>query len=83
MEMATEKKIGPDTNGWLNAGRNVKFTTLDNMLFIAVPIDDKTINAAPVSGSGKSRSVGSTLGNVSIPGTTVKMGVNVYTPVTV
>lgn len=70
-----------DTSSWQTAGRNVKFTTLDGLLFIAVPIDAASIAASPVSGSGKSKSVGSTLGNVAIPGTAVKMGVNVYTPV--
>lgn len=72
----------PDVSSWITAGRNVKFTTLDGMLFIAVPITPEVIGASPVSASGKSRSVGSTLGNVAIPGTAIKMGVNVYTPVT-
>lgn len=80
--MATEKKTGPDITTWTAAGRNVKFTTLDNMLFIAVAIDAATINASPTSGSGKSKSVGSTLGNVAIPGLPTKFGVNVYNPVT-
>lgn len=71
---------GPDTTAWQSAGRNIKFQTLDNMLFIAVPIDDNSISAAPASGSGKSKSVASTLGNVGIPGTAIKFGVNVYTP---
>ena len=70
-----------DISVWQDAGRNLKFTVLDDVLFIAVPIDDATIKASPLSGSGKSRSIGSTEGNVAIPGTTVKMGVNVYTPV--
>lgn len=70
-----------DTSKWSAAGRNVKFTTLEGMLFIAVPITPETIAASPTSKSGKSKSVGSTEGNVSIPGTLIKMGVNVYTPV--
>ena len=77
----TAPSAGVDTSAWHNAGRNVKFTTLDGMLFIAVPITADVIAASPVSASGKSKSVGSTLGNVGIPGTNVKMGVNVYTPV--
>lgn len=72
----------PDTSTWEKAGRNIRFTTLDKFLFIAVPIDDATINASPKSASAKSISVGTTNGNVPIPGTALKMGVNVYTPVT-
>lgn len=77
--MATKPTV--DTTAWSNAGRNVKFTTLEGMLFIAVPIDDKTQAASPVSGSGKSKSIGSTLGNVGLPGSAIKFGVNVYAPV--
>lgn len=85
--MSTEKNktitITPntlDTSAWQTAGRNVKFHTFENFLFIAVPISDAAISAAPASASGKSKSVGSTLGNVAIPGTPLKFGVNVYTP---
>lgn len=69
-----------DTSAWQSAGRNVKFHTLDGLLFIAIPINDAAISSAPASASGKSKSVGSTLGNVAIPGTPLKFGVNVYTP---
>jgi hypothetical protein len=71
---------GPDTSAWTTAGRNVRFTTMDGMLFVAVDISDKVVAASPTSGSGKSKSVGSTLGNVAIPGTAIKLGVNAYTP---
>jgi len=70
-----------DISTWQDAGRNMKFMTLDDVLFIAVPIDSATIDTSPLSASGKSRSVGSTEGNVTIPGTKLKMGVNVYSPV--
>jgi hypothetical protein len=72
---------GMDTTAWASAGRNVRFTTLDGVLFIAVDVRETTIAASPVSGSGKSKSVGSTLGNVAVPGSPVKLGVNVYSPV--
>lgn len=78
--MAT-KTTGPDTTGWSKTGRNISFTTLDGVLFIAVPISDVAIASAPSSASGKSKSLGSTEGNVTVPGTAIKMGVNVYTPV--
>lgn len=79
--MATTKQTAPDVSAWSQAGRNVRFTTLDGMLFVAVAIDEKTIAASPISGSGKSKSVGSTLGNVAVDGTKIKIGVNAYTPV--
>jgi len=78
---AAAPSLTPDTASWQTAGRNVRYTTLEGMLFIAVPITDDAIKASPTSKSGKSKSVGSTEGNVTIAGTNVKMGVNVYTPV--
>lgn len=72
----------PDTTTWATAGRNVRFQTLEGMLFIAVDISAPVIAAAPLSASAKSRSVGTTLGNVAIPGTNAKLGLNVYTPAT-
>lgn len=79
-ETTTATAKGPDTSAWATAGRNVKYTTLDDMLFIAVPISAAAIAAAPPSATGKTTSIASTLGNVAIPGTPVKMGVNVYAP---
>lgn len=70
-----------DTSKWTIAGRNVRYTTMDGLLFIAVAVDDKTIAASPTSKSGKSKSVGSTEGNISIAGTSIKVGVNAYQPV--
>lgn len=78
--MATAKTQGPDTSAWTVAGRNVKFTILDGMLFMALAIDEKTIAASPYSKSGKNKSVGSTEGNVIVPGTSIKIGVNAYAP---
>lgn len=74
------KTTAPDTSAWEKTGRNVRFTTLEGMLFIAVDIRDTTIAAAPSSGSGKSKSIGTTLGNVAVPGSPVKLGLNVYAP---
>lgn len=68
-----------NTSNWESAGRNLKYTTIDNVLHIAVPIDPKSVASAPASSSGKSKSIGSTLGNVGVTGTEVKFGVNVYT----
>jgi hypothetical protein len=76
----TQTQTNPDTTTWSTAGRNIRFTTIDNVLFIAVDTRPTTIAAAPQSASGKSKSVGSTLGNVGVPGTPLKFGVNVYTP---
>lgn len=71
---------GPDTSKWTPTGRNVRFTTIDGLLFIAVDIREQTIANSKASASGKSKSIGSTEGNVAIPGSPVKMGVNVYAP---
>lgn len=82
--MATPKTTAttaPDVTSWQAVGRNIRFTTLDGLLFIAVPISDAAIASAPDSASGKSKSLASTEGNVTVPGTAIKMGVNVYTPV--
>lgn len=70
----------PDTSAWASAGRNVRFQTLEGMLFIAIDVSEGVLKAAPASGSGKSKSVGSTLGNVAVPGTPIKIGVNAYMP---
>lgn len=79
--IVTPKTTTPDTTSWNTAGRNVKFQALDGFLFIAVPISADAIAAAPTSKSGKSKSIGSTEGNVAIPGMNTKFGVNVYQPV--
>lgn len=64
----------------ISTGRNVSFHVEGGKLHIIVPVDDATIAASPASGSGKNKSVASTLGNVAIPGTKVKLGLNVYAP---
>lgn len=74
------KTTAPDVTTWTKAGRNIKFAAIDGMLFIAVPIDEKTVAASPMSGSGKNKSVGSTLGNIGLDNSPVKFGVNVYAP---
>lgn len=82
--MATPKDIvatsAIDTSKFTSAGMNVKFTVLDNILFIAVPVGPDAISKARPSTSGKNKTLGSTLGNVNIPGLPIKLGLNVYTP---
>lgn len=46
---------------------------------IVLTIDSN--QAGSLSASGKSRVIATTRGNVSIPGTDLKMGLNVYRPV--
>jgi hypothetical protein len=56
--------------------RNVSMTVADNKLTIIVDLSVK----GEVSSSGKSNVLGSTEGNVSVPGKEeVKIGLNVYT----
>lgn len=56
--------------------RNVSMTVADNKLTIVVDLSVK----GEVSSSGKSLVLGSTEGNVSVPGKEdVKVGLNVYT----
>lgn len=86
--MTTKSNATPDTNAidttkFKTAGVNVSYLVQNDILFIAVPVSAAVISAARPSASGKSRTVGSTLGNVLIDGTTVKLGLNAYVPNTV
>lgn len=83
--MTTPKTLAPsgaiDISKFASVGENIKTLVTDGFLFIAVAVTPEVINAARASASGKSKTVGSTLGNVAItavPG--LKIGVNAYVP---
>lgn len=68
-----------DISKFSTNGQNVRTMVADGFLFIAIKIDPETIKASRPSASGKSLTVGSTLGNVTVaevPG--LKIGVNAY-----
>lgn len=73
---------GLDTSKWEIAGRNVRFTTLDGVLLMAVNIRPDDIKSAPLSnkGVGPNKTVGSTLGNAALGNTGIRFGVNVFAP---
>lgn len=79
--MADAKLItkAPDTSTWTTAGRNVRFQTLDNMLFIAVDTSKKAFDAVSTVTAKGNKTIASTLGNVPV-GDTLKMGLNIYGP---
>lgn len=59
-------------------GQNVEMSLEGNKLTVTIDLSREF----GISGSGKSRIVASTGGNVSVPGNeSVKIGVNVYRPV--
>lgn len=64
---------------WVPAGRGMSYSVLNNELLIRVPIGPEALAAAEASASGKNRVVGTTQGNIKVNGTSVIMGVNVYT----
>ena len=58
---------------------NIKLDVTDDTLTITVDLSHDGGN----SGSGKSKRIASSMGNVSIPGAEgVKMGLNIYRPLT-
>jgi hypothetical protein len=61
-----------------NAGTNVEYSADANGI-LTIKIDLKQRHG--ISASGKSEIVASTGGNVEIPGTGVKVGINAYVPV--
>lgn len=74
-----EKSAKPDTSTWIKHGRNIKTQLLDGMLFIAV--DTAKAAYANITPTAKGNvTIASTLGNVAIDGTTLKLGVNIYGP---
>lgn len=72
-EMAA--KVKPIVGGTV-IGRNVSVELDGNMLIIRADIGAETTT----SGSGKSEVVASTNGNVAVPGTDLKLGLNLYRP---
>lgn len=76
----TEKKntATVDTAGWQTAGRNVKFQTLDDVLFIAVNTKADAFKGIPPTAKGNV-TIASTLGNIAVSNT-LKMGLNIYGP---
>ncbi len=59
-----------------NVGRNVEVETTGDVLTITVSLKA----SGAISKSGKSVVIASTNGNVSIPGTAYKLGLNIYRP---
>lgn len=79
--MATASKTATATAvALMSLGRNINAHMDGDNLHIIVPLSADVIANAPLSGSGKSRSVATTNGNVGIPGTSVKLGLNIYAP---
>lgn len=76
-DKTTTAKI--DTSTWKTHGRNVRTQLLDGMLFIAVDTTKAAYqNIAPTAKGNVT--IASTLGNVGIPDTTLKLGLNIYGP---
>lgn len=76
--MATETVKATKAN-WIPAGRGMEYTVLNNELLIKVPLGKEALANAQPSASGKTKVIGTTQGNVKVDGTSVIMGVNVYT----
>lgn len=72
--MATKAKA-PIVGGTV-VGRNVSVELDGNMLIIRCDIGAESVE----SKSGKSEVVGSTNGNIAVPGTDLKLGLNLYRP---
>lgn len=76
-DKTTTAKI--DTTAWKQHGRNVRTQMLDGMLFIAVDTSKAAYaNIAPTAKGNVT--IASTLGNVAVPDTTLKLGLNIYGP---
>lgn len=74
-----DKKPAVDTTAWTRHGRNVRAHMEGSMLFIAVDTSaDAYKNLAPTQKGNMT--IASTLGNVAIDGTSLKMGLNLYGP---
>jgi hypothetical protein len=56
--------------------KNVEFQLEGNDLVIRIDLTQKL----GTSSSGKSQLIGTTSGNVTVPGTDIKVGLNVYRP---
>jgi len=57
-------------------GENIQFEIKDGKLFMEVDLTEK----GETSKSGKSSVIATTRGNISLPGSEVKIGVNIYLP---
>lgn len=73
------KATMPDVSNWTMQGRNIRTQMIDGTLFIAV--NTKPAAYAGIQPTAKGNvTIASTLGNVSVPETTLKLGVNIYGP---
>ena len=57
-------------------GENIQFEIKDGKLFMEVDLTEK----GTISSSGKSMVIATTRGNIALPGSEVKIGVNIYLP---
>ena len=57
-------------------GENIQFEVKDGKLLMEVDLTEK----GTISSSGKSMVIATTRGNISLPGSEVKIGVNIYLP---
>jgi hypothetical protein len=73
MEGTMAKQVKAPVNGMV-LGRNVNGEMHGNVLTLRIDLSQP----GQESKSGKSEVIGSTNGNVGIPGTDVKVGLNVY-----
>lgn len=78
-DKANTTTVKPDVTNWTKHGRNVRTQTLDGMLFIAVDITKSAYANITPTGKGNV-TIASTLGNVPIDGTSLKLGLNTYGP---
>lgn len=77
--MSTAKSPTPDISTWTKHGRNVATQFIDGLLFIAVNVKPNAYaNITPTPKGNVT--IASTLGNVSLDGTTLKLGLNMYGP---
>ena len=61
--------------------RGVQYRVEGDYLFLSIPVSKAALAAAPASGSGKSRVVATTNGNITVPGVpNLKLGINAYVP---
>lgn len=68
-----------DTSSWHTTGRNVKMLLQDGVLFIAVATGpDAYKNIVPTAKGNVT--IASTLGNQPVPGSSLKLGLNIYGP---
>lgn len=70
----------PDTSAWTLAGRNVRLQKIDNMLFVAIDISNKAFDKVLTATAKGNKTIASTLGNIAIDGTSLKLGLNMYGP---